>query len=94
MKVLIDMNLSPAFVPVIHEDGHDATHWSTIGAQNAPDAEILSYCRSSGSVLLTHDLDFGAILAQTGDNTPSVIQVREQDVAPESIGPAVLAALR
>ena len=35
---------------------------------------------------MTHDFDFGAILAATGGNAPGVIQVRTQDVFPESIG--------
>ena len=31
-------------------------------------------------IVLTHDLDFGAILAATRAHTPSVIQIRTQDV--------------
>jgi predicted nuclease of predicted toxin-antitoxin system len=31
--------------------------------------------------VLTHDLDFGAILAATGADSPSVIQLRIQDIA-------------
>ena len=34
-------------------------------------------------MLLTHDLDFGAILAASGDLKPSVLQLRSQDVTPE-----------
>lgn len=37
MKILIDMNLSPAWVSVLKEAGHTASHWSTIGLLNAPD---------------------------------------------------------
>jgi predicted nuclease of predicted toxin-antitoxin system len=35
MKILIDMNLSPAWESVLKEAGHTAIHWSTIGAPNA-----------------------------------------------------------
>ena len=34
-------------------------------------------------VLLTHDLDFGAILASSGANIPSVIQIRTEDLRPD-----------
>jgi predicted nuclease of predicted toxin-antitoxin system len=45
-------------------------------------------------LVFTHDLDFGVILAATGWKTPSVIQVRTQDVFPEAIGKMVIAAIR
>jgi predicted nuclease of predicted toxin-antitoxin system len=39
-------------------------------------------------------LDFGAILANTGANGPSVIQVRAQNVTTESLGDLVVAVIR
>ncbi len=39
MKILIDMNLSPAWVEVLEKAGHTASHWSTVGSLNAPDRE-------------------------------------------------------
>jgi len=45
MKILIDMNLSPAWVRVLEEAGHSAIHWSTIGSLNAPDREVLLWAR-------------------------------------------------
>ena len=36
------------------------------------------------------DLDFGAILAATRGEKPSVVQIRAENVSPESIGTAVL----
>lgn len=83
MKILIDMNLSPAWVSVLEEAGHTASHWSTIGPMNAPDREILSWAKSNGYVLFTHDLDFGAILAATEAEGPSVVQIRAQDISPD-----------
>ena len=88
------MNLPPRWVPVLKDEGWDAVHWSSIGAPGAADAEILRYAKKGGYAVLTHDLDFGAILAATGGNAPSVIQVRTQDVFPEAIGPLVCAAVR
>jgi predicted nuclease of predicted toxin-antitoxin system len=83
MKILIDMNLSPAWVSVLEEEGHIASHWSTIGSLDASDRDILLWAKVKGYVLFTHDLDFGAILAATQAEGPSVIQIRAQDVSPD-----------
>ena len=45
-------------------------------------------------MVLTHDLDFGAILAATRREKPSVVQVCASDVRPEAIGLQVVTALR
>lgn len=94
MKLLIDMNLSPRWTGFLAEVGIEAVHWSAIGACNAPDVEIMNYARINNYVVLTHDLDFGAILAATHGEKPSVIQVRSDDVSPDAIGKQVVTALR
>jgi predicted nuclease of predicted toxin-antitoxin system len=43
---------------------------------------------------VTHDLDFGTLLAATQRNSPSVIQVRCQDVLPNAIGGLVMRSIR
>ena len=93
MRILIDMNLSPEWVSVFKAVGHEAVHWSRVGDPGAPDKEILSWARSHGYAIFTHDLDFGAILAATKANAPSVLQVRTQDVTPQRISHLVLSAL-
>lgn len=93
MKLLIDMNLSPQWVPVLEASGWKAVHWSLIGQPNAPDQEIFEYAKSHGYVIFTHDLDFGAILAATNAEYPSVIQVRVQDVTPKHLSALVVSAL-
>lgn len=94
MKILIDMNLPPAWVSVLKESGHTAIHWSNIGAPNAPDREILEWVKAQGHVLFTHDLDIGAILAATDADAPSVIQIRTQDVTPDKAKGLLLNALK
>lgn len=87
------MNLSPDWEFYLRQHGYDAVHWSKVGKPNAPDSEILARVRAEGWTLLTHDLDFGAILAATGWESPSVLQVRTQDVSPDVLGPTVLRAI-
>lgn len=94
MKLLIDMNLSPRWVKLLTDAGIQAAHWSTLGAVKASDAEIMSFARDNGYIVLTHDLDFGTILAVTHGDKPSVVQLRSDDVSPDVIGNTVVEALR
>jgi len=93
LKILLDMNLSPDWVPLLASGGHEALHWRDLGAVNAPDTEIMAWAREHGYVVFTHDLDFGALLHATGAIAPSVVQFREDDVRPESLGRQALLAL-
>ncbi len=93
MKIVIDMNLSPRWAGFLNEAGFDAAHWSSIGAANALDTVIMIYAKESKSVILTHDLDFGAILAATNGDAPSVVQIRAGDLSPETIGISIINAL-
>jgi predicted nuclease of predicted toxin-antitoxin system len=94
MKLLIDMNLSPRWVKTLAEAEIEASHWSSLGPVNASDADIMSFARTHGYAVLTHDLDFSAILAATQDAKPSVVQIRAADVRPETAGPVLIEALR
>jgi len=93
MKILIDMNLSPEWVPFFRQNGFEALHWSTVGKANAPDTEIMQWARENQVVLFTHDLDFGILLAHTRSGKPSVIQVRTQDVSPDHLGDVLVQVL-
>jgi predicted nuclease of predicted toxin-antitoxin system len=94
MKFLIDMNLSPRWVDLLVHSGLDAVHWSTVGPVDASDREIMSFAAQGDYVVLTHDLDFGVILATTNGMKPSVVQLRSDDISPAAIGAKVVAALR
>lgn len=94
MKILIDMNLAPAWATVLEKAGFDAKHWSTIGPVNALDAEIFDWARDHEYIIFTHDLDFGAMLALTKAESPSVFQIRSLDVSPAALGMRVVTLLR
>jgi len=94
MKLLIDMNLSPDWVKVFEKYNIEAVHWSNIGDPRARDTVIMEWARTNEYIVFTHDLDFGSMLAVTGAETPSVIQVRTQDVLPASIETLIISALR
>jgi predicted nuclease of predicted toxin-antitoxin system len=94
IKILIDMNLSPDWVPLLQRAGWSAVHWSTVGEPRATDREIMSWAAANCHVVFTHDLDFGTILALTHRTGPSVLQVRSRDVLPDRLGKLVVAAVR
>lgn len=94
MRVLVDMNLSPRWVGALAAAGIEAEHWSLLGAASAPDVEIMAFARRNDYVVLTYDLDFSAILAATQGNKPSVVQIRADDVNPDTIGKPVIDALQ
>ncbi len=93
LLIVVDMNLTPEWVAELAKQGWPAVHWSTIGDPHAEDSTIMAWALANEHVVLTHDLDFGTMLALTHADGPSVLQVRGQDVLPESLGPVVIAAL-
>ncbi|OAI06781.1 DUF5615 family PIN-like protein [Methylomonas methanica] len=94
MKILLDMNLSPAWAPLLVEAGFDAVHWIEVGAVDALDAEIFDWARARNAIVFTHDLDFGTLLALTNAESPSVFQIRTHDVSPSVLGPRAICLLR
>jgi predicted nuclease of predicted toxin-antitoxin system len=85
MKFIIDMNLSPEWVATFEENGYEAQHWSRVGDVKAIDSKIMDWAKKNKHIVFTHDLDFGTILAVTKTKSPSVIQVRTQEVLPENL---------
>jgi predicted nuclease of predicted toxin-antitoxin system len=94
MKVLVDMNLSPRWVGYLAGAGFQSVHWNSVGSPDATDGELMSWAAQHAYVVLTADLDFGAILAATQNSQPSVVQIRSDLLTPDAIGGSVVAALR
>jgi predicted nuclease of predicted toxin-antitoxin system len=94
MRLLLDMNLSPMLCGRFASAGHDAVHWSSVGDPRATDATILAYASQNDLTVVTHDLDFGALLAASHAEGPSVIQFRTQDVLSDKFVDAILSTLK
>lgn len=93
MKFLVDMNLTPKWCAILQAEGWDSVHWSSVGAATAPGHDIMQRAVDEQRVVLTNDLDFGAMLAATQAQGPSVVQVRTQDVRPGSMAPLLIPVL-
>ena len=93
LKLLVDMNLSPDWVPALRKHGWEAVHWSTLGDPRASDKDIMEWAAAHRYVVFTHDLDFGTMLALSHEAGPSVLQIRTADTLPDYLEGAVIAAL-
>lgn len=93
MKLLVDMNLSPDWVPLLKAQGWVARHWSELGAGNAPDTELMSWAREHAHIVLTQDLDFSQLLFTTRERGPSVVLLRMDNEFDSAAREHVLAAV-
>jgi len=70
MKFLLDVNMPPQLATSLEQLGHKARHASLEGFPKASDFELLEIAKLENEVILTHDLDFGQLLAFTGCQFP------------------------
>src|SRR5436190_5636823 len=94
LNIVIDMNLSPDWVPALSQHGYSAVHWSSVGDPRADDPTIMAWAVANRHIVFTHDLDFGTLLALTHAGGPSVIQLRTRNVLPDRGLNLLLAALQ
>ncbi len=85
MRFLADMGISPRSVAFLRSLGHDAIHLHDEGLDRLSDAGILSKALSEKRVLLTHDLDFGELMAASQAHLPSVITFRLRNMAADHV---------
>ena len=85
MKFLADMGLARSTVAFLRAQGHDAVHLRDQGLQRLEDEEIIEKARAEGRVILTHDLDFGRIIAVSRASVPSVVTFRLNDMRPAQV---------
>ncbi|MFN8443407.1 MAG: DUF5615 family PIN-like protein [Caldilineaceae bacterium] len=79
MKFLLDMNLRRGFRNLLLKEGHSCRHVGDIRMSRASDTAIIEEARKSQEVIITFDLDFGHLLAFSGESTPSVIIFRTRN---------------
>ena len=77
MTLLLDMNISPKLVDLLHLRSINAIHWISIGESNASDAKIMEHAFQNNCIVVTYDLDFSTILSVSQAKKPSIIQVRK-----------------
>jgi predicted nuclease of predicted toxin-antitoxin system len=85
MKFLADMGIPQSTIRWLRQLGYDAIHLREQGLQRLSDDKIIAKARTENRVILTCDLDFGALLAASGDKLPSVIIFRLENEKPDNI---------
>ena len=85
MKFLADMGISPKTVLFLVNQGFDAVHLHTQNLERLTDPDILEKAKNENRILLTHDLDFGELLAAGQFIIPSVIIFRLRDMQPINV---------
>jgi predicted nuclease of predicted toxin-antitoxin system len=81
-------------VDELRQAGHDAVHIAEKGLYHMADSEILRKAREENRVLLTHDLDFGELLAASGETLPSVIIFRLKDMRAGNVSKHLFSIIR
>ncbi len=85
MRFLADAGISPKTVDFLRRSGHDAVHVRELAMQRAPDRVLIEKAQADDRIVLTFDLDFGAILALGILDRPSVVIFRLTDERAESV---------
>lgn len=75
MKFLVDAQLPPALALWLREAGHDSGHVEDFGLREADDAMIQEHALRTGSVIITKDEDFVAMVGQN-QTGPLVVWLR------------------
>ena len=76
LRLLADLNISPLTVALLRHEGWDVARASEFLPATAADEELLLLARQERRAILTHDLDFSALLALQGHSQPSLITLR------------------
>jgi predicted nuclease of predicted toxin-antitoxin system len=79
VNYVVDANLSPRLAALMRDVGHDAVHVRDIGLRTASDDEIINYAISTDRIVISHDTDFGTLLAYRELSKPSFILIRSSD---------------
>jgi len=85
MKFLLDMGLAQNTAKFLRGHGHDAIHLRDQGLQRLTDPMIVEKAVRENRVILTHDLDFGRIVALSRGLLPSVVTFRLENMQADEV---------
>ena len=92
MKFLLNMNVPMGLGKLLATRGHDYRHVRDIGMARADDAQIVQAARRNQEVIVTHDLDYGSLLAFSGEATPSVVIFRLRNIHSRNLFSRIMSA--
>jgi predicted nuclease of predicted toxin-antitoxin system len=83
MKFLLDVGISPRLGELLTHHGHQYRYMPSFYSPKTDDIDILKIAIENQETIITHDLDFGSLLAFSGDNRPSTILFRIHNIVPQ-----------
>jgi predicted nuclease of predicted toxin-antitoxin system len=85
LQFVADVHISPITVSSLQEAGYQIRRVTDFIPANSSDKQIVELAIQKASVIVTQDLDFSAIIAQSGMIKPSVISLRVGNAKPQTI---------
>jgi len=85
VKFLLNLNLPRVLGRGLAAAGYPCRHVGDIGLGEASDVEIMAEAGRNRETILTHDLDYGNLLAFSGETAPSVIIFRLRNPHPDRL---------
>lgn len=92
-KFIADVHISPLTVKELQKADYSVTRVTDKLPSTASDNEIIQLANKEQAVIITQDLDFSAIIAQSGLNSPSIISLRIANARPDIIARILLNVL-
>lgn len=72
----------------------DVVHLNEQGLEGLTDDRIVAKAQEEKRTIVTHDLDFGRIVALSGSSVPSIVTLRLSDMTPARVNAALEIVLR
>ena len=85
MRYLADVHISPITIGALRAEGYEVSRVTEFLPPTATDLELLDLARREGAVLITADLDFSALIATSGEMSPSLVSLRLAFPTPDRV---------
>ncbi|MBI5213739.1 MAG: DUF5615 family PIN-like protein, partial [Nitrospirae bacterium] len=85
LKFIADIHISPLTVEELKNKGYNIIRVTDRLPATSSDNEIVGFAYKEKAVIITQDLDFSAIIAQSGLDGPSVISLRVDNAKPDRV---------
>ncbi len=85
LKILTDVHISPLTVTELQRSRYQVNRATDYLPPNATDYEIIDLALKDDAVILAQDLDFSALVVQSGLNKASIISLRIGNVKPRRV---------
>jgi len=93
LKLIADIHISHITVKALQNKGYDILRIMDKLPATASDKEIIQLAQDERAVIITQDLDFSAIIAQSNLNGPSVVSLRLACAKPDIVTRILLTIL-